>query len=103
MAPYWHHLKCQMAPERRAGPADGRAGRGDRRFLRAGFTLAQIGPHFGVGPGTAHRAVLDAGGVIRRPGRRAGLRFWAENFLMLEQEVGDSPWGGDRLRSGEVI
>lgn len=36
-----------------------------------GFTLAEIGACFDVGQDTARRAVLDAGGMIRRPGRRA--------------------------------
>jgi hypothetical protein len=35
-----------------------------------GFTLAEIGARFNVGQDTARRAVLDSGGVIRRPGRR---------------------------------
>lgn len=36
-----------------------------------GFTLAEIGTRFDVGQDTARRAVLEAGGTIRRPGRRA--------------------------------
>lgn len=36
-----------------------------------GFTLAEIGARFDVGQDTVRRAVLDAGGVIRPPGRRA--------------------------------
>ncbi|MBB1515882.1 hypothetical protein H5398_07860 [Tessaracoccus sp. MC1679] len=38
-----------------------------------GFTLAEIGALFDVGQDTARRAVLDAGGTIRRPGRRTEM------------------------------
>ena len=36
-----------------------------------GFTLAEIGARFDVGQDTARRAVMETGGTIRRPGRRA--------------------------------
>lgn len=36
-----------------------------------GFTLTEIGARFGVGQDTARRAVTEAGGTTRRPGRRA--------------------------------
>ncbi|CAN5259107.1 hypothetical protein BH20ACT8_BH20ACT8_07340 [soil metagenome] len=35
------------------------------------LTLSEIGMRFGVGQDTARRAVPEAGGTIRRPGRRA--------------------------------
>lgn len=36
-----------------------------------GFTLTELGARFGVGQETARRAVMEAGGRTRRPGRRA--------------------------------
>lgn len=38
-----------------------------------GFTLAEIGARLGLGEDTSRQAVLDAGGKIRWPGRRAGF------------------------------
>ena len=78
---YWEQEFTQLKPVKR---------RGNRRYYQhhevllirrirdllydQGFTLAEIGARFGVGQDTAPRAVLEGGGTIRPPGRRAAVR-----------------------------
>lgn len=65
------HLRRRSVPVRRGELTGEQVAENGAVYDRA-FTLAEIGARFGVGQGTARRAVLDAGRTVRRPGRRRG-------------------------------
>lgn len=66
------HLRRRSIPVRR-GKLTGKQVPEIGDLYEQGFTLAEIGGRFDMGQDTARRAVLHAGGTIRRPGRRSKI------------------------------
>lgn len=67
------HLRRRSVPVRQGKLTGGQIAE-IGTIYEQGFTLAEIGVRFDVGQDTARRAVLEAGGTIRPPGRRAAVR-----------------------------
>jgi hypothetical protein len=80
------HLRHRPVPVHR-GKLTGEQVAEIGRLYEQGFTLAEIGVRCDVGQDTVRRAVLDAGGVIRRPcdGPQGEHRFEVAEARLFQQ------------------